>query len=121
MAAVFCAYAKNPHRFSRRSKLIRFSRLGVTHCVSAGKQLRREHLDPAGHGALEDISRKAFQGAMRAGGDNLFKRAYEQALARGISPDHARLTVQRKILTAMWAVWRQGSAYDDSPTVNRRA
>lgn len=121
VAAVFCAYIKNPHRFSRRSQLIRFSRLGVTCHVSAARQLKREHLDPVGHGALKDASRKAFHGAMRARGDNLFKRTYEQALARGGNPEHARLTVQRKILVVMWTIWRDGTGYDDNPITKRGA
>ena len=121
VAAVFCAYIKNPHRFSRRSELTRFSRLGVTHYVSAGKQLKRERLDPAGHGALKDISRKAFMAAMRTHGENLFKRAYEQALAATGDPDHARLTVQRKILCTMWAMWRDGTVYNDNQIAYKRA
>jgi transposase len=121
VAAVFCAYVKDPRRFGHRSELTRFSRLGVTRCVSAGKTLKREHLDPAGHGALKDISRKAFQAAMNSGGDNRFKRTYAEALARGGSHDHARLTVQRKILATMLAMWRDGSVYDDNHVAQRRA
>jgi len=113
VAAVFCAYVKNPHRFGRRSQITRYSRLGVTRCVSAGKRLKREHLDPAGHGALKDISYKAFRGAVHTGGDNLFKRTYAKALENTGDHDHARLTVQRKILAIMWAIWRDGSVYED--------
>lgn len=121
VAAVFCAYIKDPRRFSRRSELIRFSRLGVTKCVSAGKMLKREHLDSAGHGALKDISRKAFMGAVRSGGDNRFKRSYEETLASSGDPDHARLTVQRKILLTMWAMWRDGTRYEDNKIAHGRA
>lgn len=121
VAAVFCAYVKDPRRFGRRSELTRFSRLGVTCYVSAGKTLKREHLDPAGHGALKDISRKAFMAAMNSGGDNRFKRTYAEALASGGNHDHARLTVQRKILATMLAMWRDGSVYDDNHVAQRRA
>lgn len=121
VATVFCAYIKNPRRFSRCSELTHYSRLGIKGCVSAGKKLKGESLDPAGHGALKDISRKAFQGAMHASGDNRFKRAYAQALASGNEPDHARLNVQRKILATMWAMWREGILYDDHHRSDRGA
>ncbi|MDD3719040.1 MAG: hypothetical protein PHP28_10325, partial [Actinomycetota bacterium] len=80
---------------------------------TGGRSLRRQHLDPSGNGALKDISNKAFRAAMRTREDNLIKRAYARSLAVTGKEDHARLNVQRKILAIMWAMWRDGTAYDD--------
>jgi transposase len=112
-AARFCAYVKCPQRFSDARKLWRYSRLGITQCVSGGKDLRRKRLDRAGCGALKSASMTAFLGAMRASEDNRFQRAYAHTLANTGSATHARLTTQRKILATMWAMWRDGTHYDD--------
>lgn len=121
VAATFCAYVKNPHRFSKRSQLIRFSRLGITERESGGKMLARKRLDKAGNGALKDISRKAFNSAMHSREDNRFKRAYDRTLKNTGDPVHARLSTQRKILTVMWTMWKDGTAYDDGNHPIKRA
>ncbi len=114
LACRFVAIIQTPHRFSDRSKLWRYCRLGVTERESAGKQLSRKRLDPRGSGTLKDVSRKAFQGAMRTKEDNPFRRHYYESLARTGSSTHARLSTQRKILAVMWAMWRDGTAFDTS-------
>jgi transposase len=119
-AATFCAYVKRPRRFSDKRKLWRYSRLGITQCVSGGKELRRQRLDRSGCGQLKDASMTAFLGAMHAGGDNRFQRAYAHALEHTGSATHARLTTQRKILATMWAMWRDGTHYEDDNRPLRR-
>jgi transposase len=121
VAAVFCAYIKCPGRFSDSRKLWRYSRLGITQCVSGGKELKRQRLDRNGCPQLKQASRTAFLGAMRSGGDNRFKRAYRDTLANTGSEVHARLTVQRKILAVMWSMWLHGTPYDDGNRPNRWA
>jgi len=113
-AARFCAYIKCPHRFSDRGKVWKYSRLGVTESVTGGRRIKHQRLDRAGNGALKDVSRKAFDHAMRARGDNLIKRSYARTLANTGDETHARLTTQRKILVIMWSMWRWGTAYDDN-------
>lgn len=120
VAARFCAYVKCPHRFSDRHKLWRYSRLGITVCETGGKAIRHQRLDRAGNGALKDISRKAFQAALRSGGDSLIKRAYARTLKSTGSEVHARLTTQRKILAIMWSMWRCGTPYDDNHDLKTR-
>ncbi len=88
---------------------------------TGGKAIRRQHLDPSGCGALKDISNKAFRAALRTRGDNLIKRTYARSLARTGDEEHARLNVQRKILTIMWSMWRHGTAYDDDMDVKNGA
>lgn len=110
-ACRFAAYVQNPHRFSNLRSFWRYARLGVVQQSSDGKPIGPPHLDRAGCGALKDVSRKTFEAAMRRSDNNLFKRAYEQSLARNGDATHARLSVQRKILAVMRAVWISGEPY----------
>jgi transposase len=112
-ACRFSAYVQNPHRFSNLRRLWRYARLGVVQQTSDGKPIGPPHLDRAGCGSLKDLSRKTFAAAVRRKDNNLFKRAYEQSLARTHNAVHARLSVQRKILAVMRAVWITGVPYRD--------
>jgi transposase len=114
LACRFSAYIQTPHRFSSKSKLWRYCRLGVTDRKSDGKPLGRRKLDRNGHGRLKDLSRKAFQASLRRRDNNAFKRAYRRCLQRTHNTTHARLTTQRKILTTLWTIWKKkGGRYRD--------
>jgi transposase len=110
-ACRFVAYVQTPHRFSSKRKLWRYCRLGVSHRTSDGKPLRHPQLDRSGCGRLKDVTRKAFEVAVRARTDNSFKRAYEEALERTHNETHARLSVQRKIVSTLRAMWLTGTPY----------
>lgn len=112
-AARFSAYVQTPHRFSNKRKLWRYCRLGISYRSSDGKLLSHPKLDRAGCGLLKDVARKAFQGALQSKTDNQFKRAYEQALASTHDKTHARLTVMRKIVSVLRAMWLTNSPYQD--------
>ena len=50
---------------------------------------------------------------LRCSGSNDVSRFYEDSLARTNGDTaHARLNTQRKILTVMWAIWRDNEAYN---------
>lgn len=110
-ACRFVAYVQTPHRFSSKRKLWRYCRLGVSHRTSDGKPLRHPQLDRSGCGRLKDVTRKAFEVAVRARTDNSFKRAYAGALAHTHNETHARLSVQRKIVSTLRAMWLTGRPY----------
>lgn len=112
-AARFVAWVGDPRRFSSKRKLWRYARLGIVHPETGGRPIGRERLDVRGCASLKDVSRTVYIGAMRSGQDNLIKRSYARTLANTGSDVHARLTCQRKILAVMWAMWRDGTAYDD--------
>jgi len=44
---------------------------------------------------------------------NLFKDYYERMLADGILPSNARHAAARKLLTAMWAMWKTNSRFNE--------
>lgn len=120
LASRFVAYIQNPNRFNKR-ELWRFSSLGVVKRESAGSSVGREHLDKAGNGALKDLSRKAFNGAMTTRRDNGIKTFYQRSCARTGNKNHARLNTQRKILVVMNAVWRDGTEYSDEMFIGKGA
>lgn len=111
LASIFVAYVADPHRFDRRG-LHSYAKLGIDSRASGGKMLGREHLSNAGNGALKNVSRKAFEGAIRMR-DNGIKRSYQCSAKRTGSLVHARLNTQRKILSIMNAIWRDGTEYSD--------
>jgi transposase len=113
-SARFTAYVQTPHRFSSKRKLWRYARLGVVKRSSDGNPIGRERLDRCANGVLKDVSRKAFQASMLCQEDNLFKRTYRKSLARTENPVHARLNTQRKILAVLFAMWRDGTEYNDN-------
>jgi transposase len=113
-ACRFSAYIHTPQRFSSKRKLWKYSRLSVSHRSSNGKPLRRPKLDySSGCGRLKDVSRKAFDVALRQKTDNGFRRTYQRALESTHDKTHARLTVQRKILSTMRAIWISRTPYRD--------
>ena len=112
-ACRFSAYVQTPHRFRTKRKLWRYCRLGITDRSSDGKPLGRKRLDHNGNGRLKQMSRTVFLGAMKARGDNAFKRAHRSTLSRTQDKTHARLSTQRKILTVLLAMWKGGARYQD--------
>jgi transposase len=112
-ACRFSAYIHTPQRFSSTRKLWKYCRLSVSHRSSNGKPLRRPRLDRSGCGRLKDMSRKAFDVAIRSRQDNGFKRTYLRALETTHDKIHARLTVQRKIVSTLRAMWLNQTPYCD--------
>ena len=115
-ACRFSAYIHTPQRFSSKRKLWKYCRLSVSHRSRNGKPLRRPKLDYAGCGRLKDVSRKAFDVALRQKTDNGFRRTYQRALETTHDQTHARLTVQRKILSTMRAIWISRTPYSEQPS-----
>jgi transposase len=112
-ACRFSAYIHSPQRFSSTRKLWKYCRLSVSHRSSNGKPLRRPRIDRSGCGRLKDVSRKAFEAALRRKDNNGFQRAYYRALEQTHDKTHARLTVQRKIVSTLRAMWINQTPYDD--------
>jgi len=112
-ACRFSAYVHAPQRFNSTRKLWKYCRLSVSHRSSNGKPLRRPRIDRSGCGRLKDVSRKAFEAALRRKDNNGFQRAYYRALEQTHDPVHARLTVQRKIVSTLRAMWINQTPYGD--------
>jgi transposase len=113
-ACQFSAYIQNPNRFSNKRKLWRYCRLAVSHRSSDGRPLGRPRLDRSGVGRLKAMSHAAFLGAMKRKEDNLFKRCYQRSREKSHNADHARLTTQRKIVSVLRYLWKEGKDYNDA-------
>lgn len=113
-ACRFVAYVQDPNRFPSKRDLWRFAGLGVTDRDSCGNQVGFRRLDRwSGTPRLKDMSRKAFLGALLCKKENAFQRAYKAVFEHTKNKTHARLTVQRKILAVLRAVWKGGVPYKD--------
>jgi len=113
LASRFVAYVQTPWRFATKEKLWSYGKLGLTDRSSDGKQLSGPRLDHNGNGVLKDLSRKVFESATKKNCNNAFKRSYDRYLKTTKNEMHARLTVQRKVLTVLWTMWRKNERYDD--------
>lgn len=112
LAARFVAYVQDPNRFNR-SGLWKFSCLGVVTRISDGVSLGRQYLDKSGVSQMKDLSRKAFDGAMRTRDRNGIQIYFKRSHRKCGNLDHARLSTQRKILSMMNAMWRDDTGYSD--------
>lgn len=108
-AHIFDAFIQTPHRFSDKSKLWRYCRLGIKDRTSDGKPLGYKRLDKSGVSELKALSYWAWLCAMK--GNNEVKRFYQESLKRTHDRVHARLNTQRKILAVMYGLWKKGEPY----------
>ena len=112
-ASRFVAYVQTPHRFNTKG-LVSFSRLAVVKKESGDSIVCGEHLSREGNGAMKDLSRTVFNGAMRTRSANGIRNYYLKSVNRTRNETHARLNTQRKILAVMNAVWRDETEYRDN-------
>lgn len=111
-AHVFSAIIETPERFATKFKLFKYSQLGITDRSSDNKPLGYQRLDRRGNHELKNLSYHAWRTACKATtGPNAIKSFY-QASKQRTSVRHARLNTQRKILEAMWNVWRRRQPFD---------
>lgn len=108
-AATFFAFVDTPARFATKRKLWAYCGIGIAQRKSdqmAGPQ----HLTRRGNRTLKDVAKGAASHAIGQG-DNVFAHQYARLIAKGTSPQMARLTVARAIVSAMAAMWRTGQPF----------
>lgn len=110
-AMIFDAYIQTPHRFTRKSRLYRYCRLGVTDRSSDGKPLGYKRLDKAGNHELKAMSYRAYVAAMHTHRPNEVYSFFEASLQQTHNRMCARLNTQRKIISVMHGIWRKGEEY----------
>jgi len=108
-AATFFAIIDTPHRFANKRKVWPYCGLGV-----AGRQFDQmigpKHLTRSGNRRLKDLAKGAAISAIGMG-ENQYARQYRRLLTEGIKAENARLTVARAIVSTLYAMWRDGTAY----------
>src|ERR1700730_3745928 len=112
-AVHFSAYVQTPHRFSNKRKLWRYCRLGVCYRSRDGKMLSLPRLDRASCQRRKAVVRQPYNVAVNSKKDNQFKRAYLSALEATHAKTHARLSVMRKIVSVLRAMWLTNTPYQD--------
>jgi transposase len=110
LAHIFDAFIQTPDRFANKRQLWRYCRLGVTDRSSDGKPLGFKRLDRSGIPELKSLAYRAWMSALK--GDNEVRRFYSNSLRQTLNRVHARLNTQRKILAAMYGLWKRGEAYN---------
>lgn len=110
---VFDAFIQTPHRFSDKSKLWPYCRLGIKKQSSGGQRAGPEQLDVRGVGELKNVSYQAWNTAVNlCKGPNEVKAFHEASCDRSRNPTNARLNTQRKILATLWGLWKLKAPYD---------
>jgi transposase len=111
-AHVFSAIIEDPSRFTHRGQLIKYARLAITQQSSDGKPLGYQRLDRSGHRELKTLSYHAWRTATKSTTrSNAVQSYYRASQERTHDTRHARLNTQRKILEALWQIWRRRESY----------
>lgn len=105
------AYIQTPHRFSKRSEVVHFSKLAIRKFTSDGKPVKAETLARSGHSSLKSASHQIWKSALRRRDDNEVKRFYRQSIERSENETNARLNTQRKIIKSLWSLWKNNQSY----------
>ena len=105
------AYIQTPHRFSKRSEVVHFSKLAIRKFTSDGKPVKAETLARSGHSSLKSATYQIWMSALRRKDDNEVKRFYRQSIERSDNETNARLNTQRKIIKSLWSLWKNNQPY----------
>ncbi len=108
-AATFFAIIDTPHRFANKRKVWSYCGLGVVGRQS-DQMIGPKHLTRSGNRRLKDLAKGAAISAIRTE-HNQYARQYRRLLTKGIKAENARLTVARAIVSTLYAMWRDGTAY----------
>jgi len=98
-----------PYRFSRKGKLVAYSRLTKHGRMSDGKLYGRRR--SLGQPILKDAFRGAALCSLK--GSNAFRREYDQQRAVGRNDKEARNKVAKMVAATVLGVWKSGKPYDD--------
>lgn len=119
-ATTLFAYLDTPWRFRHIKKLRRYCGLGLRETGSgsdaAGRPKKgRVRLDRRVNYRLKDALLGATISAIGQG-ENEFARYYRERVAYGMTPSNARHAVGRKLLSALWGMWK-ASCRDEHDSV----
>lgn len=106
------AYLDTPFRFQSKSKLFKYCGIGLVRQTSGQDKYGRDRPGKLKLGwycnkRLKNVVVAAALSAIRSK-DNVFRQRYEHLIQKGTLPSNARYTVTRKMLTAMWGMWKSG-------------
>lgn len=109
LSILFIATIIDPFRFSTKQKLWKYGGLSIKNPWSANPTKGKKGGSNSGNRILKYAAMQAARLTRR--GDNYFSRKYNELIKRGLPPANAQRTIARKILAAIWAIWKSGTAY----------
>ena len=117
-ATTIFAYLDTPWRFKKKNKLWKYCGVGLQRTTSGtdkkGKpKPARLKLPWAVNRALKNAVLGAALSAINQK-NNVFKDYYERMVQGGMITSNARHAVARKIITAMWAMWKTNSRFNEN-------
>lgn len=111
-ATTFAAFIVTPERFPSRSHMWSYCGFGLTRRSSGSTsepvRIRRKYNRALKRVIKSSVERMVWQRA------NPFALAYQQRVAGGMLPTRAKLTVARKLIDVMCAIWSKERDYDPS-------
>lgn len=115
-ATTLFAYLDTPWRFKRKNKLWKYCGVGLQRAASGTDKKGRPkparlQLPWAVNRTLKNAVLGAAISAINQK-DNPFKDYYERMVQNGVITSNARHAVARKMLTAMWGMWKTSSQFD---------
>jgi transposase len=117
-AATFFAYMDTPFRFPRKSKVWKYSGVGLMRRSSGTG--RNGVPNPGVLRLAFAVNRQVKNAVMGAAisaiqqKNNVFADHYERMVQEGKAPSNARHTVARKIVSVMWGMWKTDRPFDPS-------
>ena len=116
-ATTIFAYLDTPWRFKKKNKLWKYCGVGLQRTTSGtDKKGRAKPARLKLPWAVNRTLKNAVLGTALSvinQKDNVFKDYYERMVQDGIITSNARHAVARKMITAMWAMWKTNSRFDD--------
>jgi len=119
--ALILAFVVTPHRFHNKRQFWTYTGFAVVHRGSAEYEitegeLKRAKKKPLPKGLNKNCNRvlkNVFKGAaITAAYRGQFKMLFEHQVANGMEPNHALLTLARKISSITLALWKKGERFD---------
>jgi transposase len=128
--AQIIATVDTPHRFRTKRQFWSYLGLAVVMRTSAeyrvvGHEVQHRKRAPATRGLNGGYNHR-LKGVFKAAATSAcaaepFKQQYDSLVAKGISPEMARLTVTRKLAAITLAVWKRGQRFDAERVLKQAA
>ena len=124
-AAYIVGTVVTPHRFRSKRQFWSYCGLAVVTTssadwtIAAGRMVRSNRLQTRGlnpnrNSTLKMVFKSAAQHVARLDEEHPLKQDYVQLVARGLSPQIARVTIARRLAAATLALWKREEVYDPS-------
>jgi transposase len=115
-ALTFYAYGDTPWRFRSPKAICKYCGVGLLR-TSSGTDRRGQpnvgqvRMPWAYNHRLKDAAMGMALSAIHQG-ENPFARGYQRQVRQGVTPANARHNVSRKMVTVLWAMWKNGNRFD---------